>query len=101
MKEKNQTLNRFVEHFNELLDIPGSSVVATLDSFMATPIVPSLDTPPQMDELLKAMEVGENGKSPGVCGIPAEVWKFRGSKLVEHLHGLIVQIWGDEVVPQD
>ena len=73
LKEKNQTLNRIAEHFNQLLNIPRSADVSTLDSPMAKPIVPSLDTPPQMDEILKAIAATKDGKAPGVCGIPAEV----------------------------
>ena len=86
LKEKNQTLNRFAEHFNQLLNIPSSADVSTLDSLMARPIVPSLDTSPQMGEILKAIAATKEGKAPGVCGIPAELWKFGGSKLTEHLH---------------
>ena len=68
---------------------------------MARIIVPSLNTLPQMGEILKANKVMKDGKAPGVCGIPTKVYRFDGSKLIKHLHDVIVQIWSDEVIPQD
>ena len=42
-----------------------------------------------------------NNKANGPVGIPAEILKFRGAKLHQHIHALIMTIWDQEVIPSD
>ncbi len=101
LKEKNEELNRFAEHFDQLLNVPGTVDQAALDSLQDIPSNDSLDEPPRFEELLTAIAATRENKAPGGCGIPAEVWKHGGIKLKERLYDLIVDIWKDEQMPQN
>ena len=101
LKEKDQTLNRFAQHFEQLLNVEGSVDQSALDSLPNLPPNVSLDEPPSFEEVLDAITATRENKAPGGCGIPAEVWKYGGIKLKERLFDLIVDIWEHEQMPQD
>ena len=98
---KDDTLKRFAQHFDHLLNVPGTVEHEALNSL--TDMLPdeSLDDTPGFDELLNAIDATKENKAPGECGIPAEVWKHGGLKLKERLHDLIVYIWKNEQMPQN
>ena len=101
LKEKDQTLSRFAQHFDQLLNVQGSVVPLALDSLPNLPPIDSLDEPPMLEELQAAIMATRENKAPGGCGIPAEVWKYSGTKLTERLYNLIVDIWEHEFMQQD
>ena len=101
LKEKDQTLNRFAQHFDQLLNVEGSVDPIALDSLPNLPPIHSLDEPPTFEELQDAISATRENKAPGGCGIPAEVWKYGGTKLKERLYNLIDDIWKHEYMPQD
>ena len=41
------------------------------------------------------------GKSPGIDGIPAEVYQYGGEKVTVCLHDLFIKCWEQGLVPQD
>ncbi|XP_046863308.1 uncharacterized protein LOC124457060 [Xenia sp. Carnegie-2017] len=94
-------LERFAQHFDQLLNLPGNVDSAALASITQRPTVHVLDEPPKMDELLKAIAATKESKAPGCCGIPAEVWKYGGTTLKERLLDVIGDIWIGEKIPQD
>ena len=98
---KDETLNRFAQHFDQLLNVPGTVDQEALSSLTDMPPDVSLDDLPSFDELLDAIAATKEKKAPGECGIPAEVWKHGGLKLKERLHDLIVYIWRYEQMPQN
>ena len=98
---KDETLNRFAQHFDQLLNVPGTVDQEALSSLTDMPPDVSLDDLPSFDELLDAIAATKENKAPGECGIPAEVWKHGGLKLKERLHDLIVYIWRYEQMPQN
>ena len=61
----------------------------------------AFDEKPSFHETIKAIKETKEGKSPGVCGILAEIWKQGGEKLKRKLHDQILKIWEKETVPQD
>lgn len=101
LKEKDQILNRFAQHFDQLLNVPGNVDYMALNTIADRPTISTLDAKPEFDELQKAISSTMENKAPGRCGIPAEVWKYGGSKLKERLYNLIVDIWEHEQMPQD
>jgi hypothetical protein len=101
LKEKEETLNRFAQHFDQLLNVPGSVDKAVLDELPNNSIDADMDVAPSFEELLAAVTSTKENKAPGGCGVPAEVWKHGGSRLQEKLHELIVHIWRDEEMPQN
>ena len=101
LNDKNQILDRFAQHFSHLLNVPSNIDYEALNSVKQRPIVQNLDTKPSYQETLKAIQETKEGKSPGVCGIPAEIWKYGGENLQRTLHDLILLIWEEETVPQE
>ena len=101
LQEKSEILDRFADHFDHLLNIPGNVEPTALSIINQRPKIRSLEEPPGMKELTDAFNGTQAGKAPGRCGIPAEIWKHGGQELILRLHKLILQIWSHEEVPQD
>jgi len=59
------------------------------------------EPPPLLSEVEDALHQLRNGKSPGVDGIPAEMWKASGSEGLDLLWRLCIQIWNNEEWPKD
>ncbi|XP_065172610.1 uncharacterized protein [Atheta coriaria] len=58
-------------------------------------------SPPTIEELEEAIQAQKNNKSPGIDGIPAEIYKHGGRKLLHYLHKLMVNIWEKEKIPDE
>ena len=103
LKEKDKTLDRFAQHFDQLLNVPGTVDKAALEELpkVNADAELELDDVPSLDELLAAINSTRENKAPGVCRIPAEVWKYGGLGLQKKLHELIVYIWRTEQIPQN
>ena len=101
LQDKNQILDRFAEHFNQLLNVPGDTDQRALDKISQRPTPNGLDNLPDETEFFNALSSTKENKAPGRCGIPAEVWKYGGEKLQQRLFDLIKEIWDKEQVPQD
>ena len=101
LKDKDETLNRFAQHFDQLLNVPGTVDKAALDELPDIGPRAELDHVPSFDELAAAITFTRENKAPGGCGIPAEVWKYGGKGIQEKLHELIVDIWKKEQMPQN
>jgi hypothetical protein len=101
LTDKKETLKRFAQHFDQLLNVPRNVDTTALSMVEQRPLVSTLDAPPMMAELVKAISATQENKAPGCCGIPAEVWKYGGTALQERLLEVIEEIWRCEEVPQD
>lgn len=90
LQEKEKILNRFADHFNQLLNFPGDLADEAHEQLTQRSVITSLDEQPSINELLTAIKTTQEGNAPGRDGIPAEVWK----------HGdLIFEIQDLEQVP--
>jgi len=80
LQEKSEIFNRFADHFAQLLNIPG-----TLD-IQERPEVHCLSEPSDLREVINividAIEATGEGKAPGKCEIPSEIWKYGGAENV-------------------
>jgi len=101
LQERSEILNRFADHFDQLLNIPGLVDDSALDTIIQRPEIMDLSDPPDLKEVFDAIDATQEGRSPGICGIPAEIWKYSGTELVAKLHQLILKVWSEEDVPQD
>ena len=54
-----------------------------------------------MDELSKAIKQTNSGRASGKDGIPAEIYKAAGPRVVEVFLELIQSIWDQEKMPED
>ena len=60
-----------------------------------------LDDPPTREEIRKATMQLKVGKSPGIDGIPAEVYRDRGETVLDKLQDLFTNCWEKGTLPQD
>ena len=74
-KEKSSINSRWREHFSTLLHRPSTLDPTVLDQIPQKPLITSLDLPPTIDEVSKGIRQTSSGKSPGMDGIPAEIFK--------------------------
>ena len=60
-----------------------------------------LDDPPTREEIRKATMQLKVGKSPGIDGIPAEVYQHGGKMVLVKLQDLFTNCWEKGTLPQD
>ena len=89
---------RWREHFSALLIRPSTVDPTALDQIPQKPMITSLDLPPTIDEVSKAIKQTSSVKFPGMDGIPAEIFKSAGPVALEALHSLLTSIWEEEDV---
>ena len=94
----NQRMERWVRHFNELLNRP------TLDELLIPNIhepdnCEATDHPPTIYEVLTAINRMKNNKACGPDGLPAEVLKVAGLPFAEKLQDIFVKIWNGDHIP--
>ena len=93
-------LNRWSEHFSELLN---TELKVDEDLLNATPTANSPDDepPPSRAMIAAAVKRLKNRKTPGVCLITAEMLKHGGDTIIDWLHQVISIVWSTERSPQD
>lgn len=94
--EENQK-QRWVEHFEELLNRPPPSNPPQI-----LPAENDLDidcNPPSREEIRQAIKQLKNGKASGPDNIPAEALKADIETTVNMLYPLFIQIWNEEKIP--
>ena len=101
LKEKSSINVRWREHFSTLLNRRSTVDPTVLHQIPQKPVITNLDLPPKIDEVSKAIKQTSSGKSPGMDGIPAEIFKSAGPVSLEALHSLLTSIWEEEDVPKE
>ena len=92
LKNKTQILDRWKEHYCELLNIRNPCDPRQLDAIPDRPIVNEMDICPSVEEIANAIRSLRNNKSPGIDGIPGEILKHGGQALYLRLHELISNV---------
>ena len=114
LKEKSSINTRWRQHFNTLLNRPSTVDLDVLDQIPQKPVITILDLPPTthplpppppppppaIDEISKAIRRTSSEKSPGMDGIPAEIFKSAGPVALEAPHSLLTS-WEEEDVPKE
>lgn len=101
LTEKNAILERWEEHFNNVLNMPSSINDEAIARMPQVDINTSLAEPPTEPEVQKAIKFLSNGKSPGSDSNPAEIYQLGGQVLVQKLTVLFQTMWQQEVTPQE
>ena len=97
--EKGDILNRWKEHFSELLNgMEQDGGPTTMQDYEVTN---EEDTIPTVEEVERAVHKLRNYKAPGTDNIPADLFKYGGNELVKHLHTIIKDIWKKEKMPME
>ncbi len=94
-------LYRWSDHFSTLLNRTSFMNQDCLDLVADHPQRPELAKPPTHNTVHRAVKSMGNWKAPGLVGIPAEVYKYGGDKLLHNRLGLYKCIWDHGTVPQD
>ena len=93
LTEKMQILERWAEHFNNVLNRPSSINNEAISRLPQVDINQELDDVPSVEELGKAVMQMSSGKAPGSDAIPAEVYKAGGPILLQRLTQLCQSVW--------
>lgn len=100
VKAKTDQLNRWTEHFNEILNQDNPIKLNSLDSIGIHENLIS-DSPQTLDEVFDAMQDLKNNKRSGEDQLTAEMIKAGENISVSMLHNLLKEIWKSKQVPQD
>ncbi|BHF61198.1 hypothetical protein SprV_0100417100 [Sparganum proliferum] len=101
LTEKTQILQRWAEHFRDVLNRPSAISDAAIDRLPQVETNVDLDLPPSLQETIRAVQQLSSGKASGSDAIPAEVYKHGGPQLMDHLTALFQEMWRQVEVPQN
>jgi len=98
--DKCDILNRWEEHYDNLLNTNNPCDPTVLDQVPDFPDIAELDIEPTIDEVGLALKSLKRYKSPGLDRIPGELLMWGGDELLHRLHDLIIAVWHREDIPQ-
>jgi hypothetical protein len=100
LTERAEKQARWVEHYSELLNLPSEVDMEAVARLEQRPIFEMLAADISLAEVKKAAQQMKNEKAAGMDGIPADVFKYGGERLLEVLHRVIQKVWEGGEVPQ-
>ena len=101
LTDKDAIMHRWSEHFSSLFSDKRKVEESSLPRIPKAEVKTELDVLPTLEEVKKAVRQMNPGKSPGIDGIPAEVYQYGGEKVTVCLHDLFTKCWEQGLVPQD
>ena len=101
LTDKKAILQRWSEHFEGLFSdrrtVHGFSLAETFQ----VEVKLELDDPHSGEEIRRVTLQLKVGKSPGIDGIPAEVYQHGGETVLDKLQDLFTNCWEKGALPQD
>ncbi|XP_059175602.1 uncharacterized protein LOC131955489 [Physella acuta] len=91
--------DRWVQHFDEILNHPLSSNIPDIPP--SNHLLNVCTDPPTKLETIRAIKNMKNGKAAGPDGIPPEALKADPAISADILHPLLKQIWEEDIIPSD
>ena len=85
LTNKEAILQRWSEHFEGLFSDRRTVQESSLAKILQVDVKLELDDPPTREEIRKATTQQKVGKSPGIDGIPAEVYQQGGETVLDKL----------------
>ena len=101
LTEKQQILDRWVEHFDSVLNRPSSINEEAIARLPQVEVNRDLDLPPTLTEVQKAIKQMSSSKAPGSDSLPAEIYKAAGPSTISKLTELFQDMWEEGKIPQD
>ena len=96
-KEK---LERWCEHFNELLNVDSKSDLTQVNELKEYKVLRELANVPRIEEVEKAIKDLKCNKAAGPDDISAEMLKAGGGVIIDWLSVFFQQVWSTNSVPQ-
>ena len=100
LTEKKQILERWTDHFNQVLNCPAEINDKAITSLNQVETNRDLDNLPTEDEVRKAIKQLSCGKAPGSDALPTEIYKAGGLALMQKLTELFQTMWSEGPVQQ-
>ena len=72
-----------------------------IDSIPCSSVKDALADVPSIEEVKAAVSKLNCGKTPGIDGLQAEIFKCAGPSSLKRLADLLQMVWNNECVPQD
>ena len=91
-------LNRWVEHFEEMLN--GKDEEQNIEVREYITVDQEIRIPDELDVEM-AIEKQRNNRAPGEDSLTAELFKYGGRKLIQTIHKLVIDIWENEKMPRN
>lgn len=91
-------LEQWRKYFDGLLNVQPPNL--TEEPAVYQTAEPLVDEPTR-EEVEKAIKMLKNNKAPGIDGLPAELIKQGGERMLTELHNLITNIWRRECIPDE
>ena len=96
---QHRRVDRWAEHFNELLNRPPPPADRPEGDF--NHYLKIMDCIPSIEEVKQAVKQLRSGSAAGEDGIPPELWKYGGYALIVRLTMLMQLIWSTGTIPCD
>ena len=101
LTEENATLNRWKQHFEEILNRVTPETTYTDEEIGGATEDIEIDVSTiKITELKTEIKKMKNGKAAGPDGIPAEILKNMSDKTLQYLLDMLQQIWREEKIPK-
>ena len=95
-----ETLYRWREHFEGVLNVIGSSNQAALEGVEHLPLRSGLAGPPDKDDILRALGRLAVGRAGSLNGLLPDVLKCCGGPLLDYILMLFQTVWKEKIVAQ-
>lgn len=92
LKDKSSILDRWREHFTNLLNRPSAVDPVALDLIPQKPPL-DLDLRPSLEEIKKSIRQTSAGNASGMDGIPIELDNTAGPETLDAFHNILSSIW--------
>ena len=99
IKDKSSILNRWAEHFSELLNHLSPTDPSFIDALPHLDVKEQLANPPTLREVTQAIASLKCRKAAGLDGVQAELLKYGGEVLTRKVHDFILECWEASYVP--
>ena len=81
------------EYVSELLNRPTTATEEALATIEQHPTQEDIANPPTLEEIVAAIKSTKSGKTPGLDGLPAEIYKYGGGAFHTQLQKLYRTCW--------
>lgn len=100
LTNKDDVMNRWAEHFKQLLNVDRFPDLHYINSLPENPLKDELVSPPTLEETILAIKQQRNKRAAGIDIICGEILKYGGENLHITLSKLFMRMWEEEQVPE-